>query len=176
LQRGQVSLWSGAATPLRHPVAGGGGGYALPLPSGLLFGATTQRGDPDPQVRDSDHAHNLQRLQQLTGLQRPQGVVLSGRVGWRLVSEDRLPVVGPVPSGQVPRFATQARAWPRAPGLFVCTGFGGRGLTLAPLMGQLVAAQVAGLPVPLPQRLVEAVDPARWLLKQARRSEGHKDR
>ncbi len=172
LQRGQVSTWAGATAALRHPVAGGGGGYALPLPGGLLFGATTQRGDPDPQVRDSDHAHNLLRLQQLIGLQPPPGQALAGRVGWRLVSEDRLPVAGPVPTGQVPRFATQARAWPRAPGLFVCTGLGGRGLTLAPLLGQLVAAQVAGLPVPLPQRLVEAVDPARWLLKLARRAEG----
>jgi tRNA 5-methylaminomethyl-2-thiouridine biosynthesis bifunctional protein len=172
LQRGQVSTWAGATGRLHHPVAGGGGGYALPLPGGLLFGATTQRGDPDPQVRDSDHAHNLQRLQQLTGLQPPPGLALAGRVGWRLVSEDRLPVAGPVPTGQAPRFATQARAWPRAPGLFVCTGLGGRGLTLAPLLGQLVAAQVVGLPVPLPQRLVEAVDPARWLLKLARRAEG----
>jgi tRNA 5-methylaminomethyl-2-thiouridine biosynthesis bifunctional protein len=57
-------------------------------------------------------------------------------------------------------------------GLFVCTALGGRGITLAPLLGRLVAAQVAGSPLPLPQRLVDAVDPVRWQVRAARRGVG----
>mgnify|MGYP003381420967 CR=1 FL=1 len=48
------------------------------------------------------------------------------------------------------------------------TGLGARGLSLAPLMARLVAAQATGTPWPLEQDLVDAVDPARWLARQAR--------
>ncbi len=167
--RGQVSHWSGRPSPLQLPVAGDG--YALPLPDGgVLCGATRQDDDDDAAVRAADHADNLLRLQRLTGLQPPQGSSLQGRVGWRLQAQDRLPVVGAVPvwpfaAGQR---ADQVRLLPRQPGLFVLTALGARGLTLAPLMARLVAAQATGTPWPLEQDLADAVDPARWLVRQAR--------
>lgn len=168
--RGQVTHWAGAPSPLRHPVAGDG--YALPLPQGgLLCGATRQADDDDPLIRPADHAHNLQRLQRLAGLQPPEDTTaLAGRVGWRLHSPDRLPMAGALPAwpwapGQR---ADQARLLPRLQGLFVLTGLGARGLTLAPLMARLVAAQATGTPWPVEQDLADAVDPARWLVRQAR--------
>ena len=168
--RGQVTHWAGPHSTLRVPVAGDG--YALPLPDGgLLCGATRQDDDTDPQVRQADHLQNLQRLQRLTGLQAPADSRLwRGRVGWRLQSADRLPVAGalplwPMPAGQR---LDQVRLLPRTPGLFVLTGLGARGLTLAPLMARLVAAQATGTPWPLEQDLADAVDPARWLVRQAR--------
>jgi len=51
----------------------------------------------------------------------------------------------------------------------VCTALGGRGITLAPLMGAVVAAQVAGTPLPLEQGLLDAIDPGRWQVRAARR-------
>jgi tRNA 5-methylaminomethyl-2-thiouridine biosynthesis bifunctional protein len=54
--------------------------------------------------------------------------------------------------------------------LFVLTALGARGLTLAPLLAQLVAAQACGTPWPLEQDLADAVDPARWRVRAARRS------
>jgi tRNA 5-methylaminomethyl-2-thiouridine biosynthesis bifunctional protein len=53
--------------------------------------------------------------------------------------------------------------------LFVYTALGGRGITLAPLLGRLLAAQIAGSPWPLERDLVDAVDPARFLVRSARR-------
>jgi tRNA 5-methylaminomethyl-2-thiouridine biosynthesis bifunctional protein len=176
--RGQVSWWAtDAPSPLALPLAGDG--YALPLPGRMLCGATQQRthepGHSDAALREADHRFNLERYARLTGQPVPPFAACEGRVGWRLVSDDRLPVVGALPLAApglpTPRL-TQARAWPRHPGLFVLTALGSRGLTLAPLLGELVAAQALGLPWPLEQDLADAVDPARWAVR-AVRSLGH---
>lgn len=176
--RGQVTHWVGA-TALRLPLAGDG--YAIPLPgrgvaAGLLCGATREAGEPDnagtpPALRDEDHHHNLQRLLRLTGLQAPTDPSLwLGRAGWRLHSDDRLPIAGALPLADLPRGQRldQARLLPRERGLFVLTALGARGLTLAPLLARLVAAQASGTPWPLEQDLADAVDPARWTVRAAR--------
>lgn len=163
--RGQVSAWDHAPSALQRPLAGDG--YAIALPGGgLLCGATSQPGDEDPAERDADHAHNLERLRRLTGFVPPHPPD-EGRVGWRLQTEDRLPVAGPVPRAGAR--AEALRRWPREPGLWVATGLGGRGITLAPLLGRLLAAQVSGAPWPVEASLAEAVDPARWTLRAQRR-------
>lgn len=169
--RGQVTHWPLKTAPaLRLPVAGDG--YALPLPNGLLCGATRQEEDSDPALRPADHLHNVERLRRLTGLTPPEDAATwLGRVGWRLHSDDRLPIAGPVPLRVMPagQRLDQARLLPREPGLFVLTALGARGLSLAPLMGRLVAAQATGTPWPLEQDLVDAVDPGRWVVRAARR-------
>ena len=178
--RGQVTHWSEPNTPpLRLPVAGDG--YALPLPGGLLCGATRQADDDDTTVRDADHRANLARLQRLTGLPGPSGATgmlglttpagaVHGRVGWRLQADDRLPIAGPMPLVHMPpgQRLDQARLLPRESGLFVLTALGARGLTLAPLLARLVAAQATGTPWPVGQDLADAVDPARWRVRAAR--------
>ena len=44
-------------------------------------------------------------------------------------------------------------------------------VTLAPLLGRLVAAQATGTPWPLEQALADAVDPGRWIVRTARAAE-----
>jgi tRNA 5-methylaminomethyl-2-thiouridine biosynthesis bifunctional protein len=168
--RGQVTHWAAAApATLALPLAGDG--YVLPLPDGgLLCGATSQADDGDATLREADHARNLERLLRLAGLAAPPAAQLNGRVGWRLHSADRLPIAGPLPlpacvAGQR---LDQARLLAREPGLFVLTALGSRGLTLAPLLARLVAAQATGAPWPLEQDLADAVDPARWIVRAAR--------
>lgn len=169
--RGQVTELHGLAPGLRLPLAGDG--YAIPLPDGLLCGATRDAGDEDPALRASDHAHNLERLARLTGIDS-MGFAPAGRVGWRLHSDDRLPMAGAMPLARPPAGARldQARLLPREQGLFVITALGARGITWAPLLGALVAAQVCGTPWPLEQDLADAVDPGRWLVKRARAGAG----
>lgn len=170
--RGQVTQFN-AVHSLRLPVAGDG--YAIPLPGAVLCGATREAGEPgDFTLRPSDHQHNLQRLQRLTGLQAPADAALwQGRTGWRLHSDDRLPIAGAVPLANMPSARSgqalhQARLLPREAGLFVLTALGARGITLAPLLAQLVAAMASGTPWPLEQPLADAVDPGRWLVREAR--------
>ena len=171
--RGQVSYWvgDGAGSALKLPLAGDG--YAIALTNGLLCGATQQPGDAEPGLRLSDHLENIERLQRLCGLQPPADEARwQGRVGWRIQTADRLPIAGAVPAALLkPGIRMdQARLLPREPGLFVLSALGSRGLTLAPLLARLVAAQATGTPWPVEQDLADAVDPARWMVRAARRA------
>ena len=170
--RGQVSGWAtGSPHPLRLPVAGNG--YALPLSGqGLLCGATSDLEDGHATPRDADDARNFARLARLTGLAPPaRNDHLLRRVGWRLQSADRLPIVGALAApGAVHEPLSQLHRVPRTSGLFVLTALGSRGITLAPLLGELIASMAEGAPLPMERRLADALDPARWLVRAARRA------
>ncbi|MEX8503777.1 MAG: FAD-dependent 5-carboxymethylaminomethyl-2-thiouridine(34) oxidoreductase MnmC [Leptothrix ochracea] len=175
--RGQTSVLGGA-TPGLHPpkVPLSGQGYALHLPDGrVLAGATSQENDLDPKLRLLDHQLNLERAMGLgviddahTALTHP-ALNLSGRVGWRAMSTQRLPLIGP-PLDTIALAQAQARharldsprMRPRChnahQGLYVLTGLGSRGLTSAALAGQVLAAWVTGAPFPIPSDLRDAVD------------------
>ncbi|MFM2186388.1 MAG: FAD-dependent 5-carboxymethylaminomethyl-2-thiouridine(34) oxidoreductase MnmC [Burkholderiaceae bacterium] len=175
LQRGQITRVPSRAVnhpPLQRPLSGNG--YALSLPNGdLLCGATATNDDSDPQVRLEDHRANLERLAGLLGWsESPVSESLGGRVAWRFHADDRLPLVGPVGrlDGQAPPVnATRLREMPREPGLFMASGLGSRGITWAPLVGAVIASHLTGQPPPLPGSLLDALDPRRFALKQARK-------
>lgn len=67
-----------------------------------------------------------------------------GWAGWRAVVGGRLPVFGPVP---------------KTAGLWLACAYGSRGLTWAPLAGDLLAACLEGEPLPLERSLQRAVAP-----------------
>lgn len=160
-----------AALP-RLPVSGQG--YALPALDGWAwFGATSQRGDADAGLRDDDHRHNLAQLQRLTGSAPAiEERECTGRVGWRCSARDRLPLVGAWPDEAAAVGALQPRAVARRPGLFTFTGLGSRGLTWAALGARVLASWVCGSPAPVEASLLDAVDPARFLARAARRAAG----
>jgi tRNA 5-methylaminomethyl-2-thiouridine biosynthesis bifunctional protein len=64
----------------------------------------------------------------------------------------------------------QPRWVPRQPGLFVFTALGSRGITQAALGGEVLAAWLAGDPLPAPASLLDALDPARFIARAARRA------
>ncbi len=151
-----------------------GAGYALPPIDGMaIFGATSQPGDDDPSVRDSDHRHNLAQWSRLTGAALAvDSTLLSGRTGWRWSTDDRLPVLGAVPdiaAALLLQRLEQPAQVPRLPGLYVCTGLGSRGITWAALAAQVVAASITGAPVPIEAGLLDSVDAARFVVREAAR-------
>ncbi len=143
--RGQVSL--AALRFTGAPAAWGG--YAIPTRTGLLFGATHDRNVATTEPHADDDARNLGLLAQgrpalaaaLTG--RP----LAARAGVRAATADHLPLAG--------RLADQE-------GLFVLSGLGGRGFTLAPLLAEAVVAEILGQGGPVPRRLWDIVSPNRF--------------
>ncbi len=172
-QRGQVS-WLDASTAslaARPAMPVAAGGYALPLPDGrLVIGASAHEFDFDPEPRASDHAANALHWQRLCGA--PQGLTpTEGRVAWRLLTPDRLPLVGGLidPTQPTPVRATQSSAWSRRPGLVVCGGFGSRGITSSALAGELAAALALGHPAPVERSLIDALDPARFAVRARRK-------
>ncbi len=175
--RGQVSMASPPSLAhARLPVAGSG--YLLPPHEGrVVFGATSQPGDADAAVRPADHLANLARLSDLLG--REPGLdpaALAGRTGWRWSSDDRLPVAGAVPddaaAARAPSRLDRPRFVPRREGLFIVGALGSRGLTWSVLCARVVAAQIAGSPSPLEASLLDAIDPARFIARAARRPAG----
>ena len=178
LVRGQTSELPAATPGLRLPLLPvTGNGYVLPeLPGAMaLFGATAQRGDSDPELREGDHRHNLDQLARLTGsAPNVDARKLAGRVGWRCVADDRLPLIGAVPDRQAllrPGLRLdQPRFVPRAPGLYVFTALASRGITWAALGAQSLASQVSGAPCPLEASLLDAVDAGRFVSRAARRA------
>jgi tRNA 5-methylaminomethyl-2-thiouridine biosynthesis bifunctional protein len=59
---------------------------------------------------------------------------------------------------------------PRRPGLHVFSALGSRGICWATLGAQVLAARISGAAMPLESSLVEALDPARFALRAARRA------
>jgi tRNA 5-methylaminomethyl-2-thiouridine biosynthesis bifunctional protein len=178
--RGQISLVRHLSTDQgmhlpKLPLAGAG--YLLPDIEGLaVFGASSQPGDVDTRVREADHTFNLKRLAQLSPASLPaqglESAPLQGRVGWRCVAADRLPLVGAAPDeaafgqAQIERLV----AVPRLPGLHVFSALGSRGICWAAMGAQVLAARISGAPVPLETSLVDALDPARFALRAAHRA------
>lgn len=125
-------------------------GYVTPAVDGLrCTGATSQADDLDPAPRLADHVENLQRLDMiLPGFGRALDPDrLAGRVSFRPMSPDRLPVVGPLAASE---------------GLWIVGGFGARGLVFAAICAELLASQLSGEPLPLEADLVAAVAPSRF--------------
>jgi tRNA 5-methylaminomethyl-2-thiouridine biosynthesis bifunctional protein len=162
--RGQVSHLPAAASASLGMVLFGQG-YALPPVDGItLIGATHALDDPDPGERLSDHQENLTRLETrlsgfTTGIAAQQ---LHGRTGFRPISPDRLPMVGPVP---IPDSQARCRPHqqPRIPGLWCVQGFGARGIVWSALMADLLVSRIEGDPWPIETELANAVDPARFI-------------
>ena len=153
--RGQVSHLPQASVPPFKIVATRLG-YVTPAVDGMhCAGATLAPDDLDGALRVADHIENLVRLNMtLPGYGKGlDAATLGGRVGFRPMSPDRLPIVGALPQE----------------GLWVLNGFGARGLVWASLCAELLAAQIGGEPLPLEAELVAAVDPLRFRARSERR-------
>ncbi|HWE44727.1 MAG TPA: tRNA (5-methylaminomethyl-2-thiouridine)(34)-methyltransferase MnmD [Caulobacteraceae bacterium] len=141
--RGQATRFETSAAP----PAFAWGGYLVPLPGGVLVGATHDRGDEATDVRAADDQRNLDSLARMTPV-LARTLTDAPRQGWaavRALTRDRLPMAG--------AFET---------GLFGLCGLGSRGFTAAPLLAEHVAALATRTPSPLPKTLGTLVAPARF--------------
>ena len=121
------------------------GGMVLPAVDGIcVVGASYDIDDEDASVRSESHEGNLLRLQAITG-SYVKSESLQGRVAFRAVAPDRVPVVGKLGEGVYGAFA-----------------YGSRGLIWAGLAAELIAAGLEGEPLPLEGKLLEAMDPGRF--------------
>lgn len=174
--RGQVSHLPPAATPSLDLVLFQTG-YAMPEIDGIrLIGASLSY-DDEAGERVADHSDNLARLRLALPGFAPgiDPAALRGRVGFRPMSPDRLPIVGPVPTALPVGSNTRLATLVRQPGLWCVQGFGARGIVWSALMADLLVSQLEGEPLPLERDLVDALHPGRFLLRSARRITGEND-
>ena len=153
--RGQVSLATGSATT--RPISANG--YVIPMPGGVLFGATHDRDQTGTEIRATDNARNLAQLSDLMPSLAAQldPNTLSARASLRAAGLDHLPVAGAL-EGQ--------------DGVYVLGGLGARGFTLSPLLAEHIAAKALGHPSPLPDWVGQALEPGRFERRRRKRQTG----
>jgi tRNA 5-methylaminomethyl-2-thiouridine biosynthesis bifunctional protein len=177
--RGQLTLLpSGTVPSLALPVIGEG--YAVPLANGVtLTGATYELDDLDASLRADGHRENLARVAHMLpafegAIDPAQAAALAGRVAFRCVTSDRMPMIGQLADeARAAQDAQRLRgAWPldlpRMDGVYGAFAYGSRGLVWAALGAELIASQIEGEPWPLERDLAEDIDPARFLLRALR--------
>ncbi len=142
--------------------------YAMPLPAApqsSFVGATYE--DAESAVLDATEvwAHIAEGLLPLTGPLAPAppaGAQLFA--GMRAVGPDRRAAIGAWPDlDALHKPQAPPRAWPAVPGLYLHAALGSRGLVMATLGAQLLAAQIEGEPAPLERDLLDALSPARFV-------------
>jgi tRNA 5-methylaminomethyl-2-thiouridine biosynthesis bifunctional protein len=128
-----------------------------PVGGVAVAGASYDIGDDDPGSRADSNAGNLDRLARILPGAETQfdPRALEGRVGFRAVTPDRLPMVGPVPGMD---------------GVHGAFAYASRGILWSSLMAELLASRIEGEPWPIERCLANALDPGRYERRAARGS------
>jgi tRNA 5-methylaminomethyl-2-thiouridine biosynthesis bifunctional protein len=143
--------------------------YMTPPVAGLVSVGATYDQSGDGRLWQSSQDENLQRAAEILGQHTGQAAPLQGRVGFRSMAPDRLPLVGALPDSAVEVRAERLRDLPRHAGLYALLGYASRGLIWAPLAAEILACQLEDEPLPIEATLAAALDPGRFLLKQRRK-------
>jgi tRNA 5-methylaminomethyl-2-thiouridine biosynthesis bifunctional protein len=162
-----------------------GEGYFTPAENGLhSCGATYNKDIFSSEVRDVDHQTNIAQISATdpglaAAVGQPAIKTLSGRANFRCTTPDYLPITGALPN--VPEMLEDYAILRRdaktvvptrgsyLPNLYVNCGMGSRGLSYAPLSAEILAAQIAGETPPLEQELLNAINPARFIIRDLKR-------
>ncbi len=140
-----------------------------PVDGTICVGATYDKSD-DRQLWQASQDENLLRAEEILGAAAvAPGRSLQGRVGFRTMAPDRLPLVGALPDSGAAGRAERLRDLARQPGLYALLGYASRGLIWAPLAAEILACQLEDEPLPIEATLAAALDPGRFLLKQRRK-------
>ena len=149
--RGQVSWVENSQRPLALDQAYSYGGYCMQLDTAqLILGASFYPNGDDAEVLTEDHVHNYELIHNVfpkyaQGL--PSVDTWQGRASVRAQSLDYLPLVGKIQNlGQIYTFA----------------GLGSKGFLFAPLCSEILAALILGELCPVPQSLLDKLNPQRF--------------
>lgn len=172
--RGQISFVPSTPTSSKLKTVVCTDGYVSPAANGMhCIGATFSANDAATEVRESDHAANLAMLKRMSPELHESLATqpLSGRVAFRSVTPDYLPMAGPLLdgvalSGKPPRYNVDPATLPWLDGLYVNTGHGSKGLINAPVCAETLACAINGEPARADAKLLAALDPNRFLLRK----------
>ncbi len=177
--RGQVSYLPTSEQSRRLQTVICADGYFTPAHNDShCAGATFNLNDDLQELRASDHQNNVDNLHKacpaLTESLSTEGLT-QGRVGFRCTTPDYLPLVGPAPKFErfIEDYALLRKnaksgiplAGDYWPNLYLNIGYGSRGLAYTPLCAEQLACLLNQQPPPLPQSLSQALNPARFIIR-----------
>ncbi|MBI2786049.1 MAG: bifunctional tRNA (5-methylaminomethyl-2-thiouridine)(34)-methyltransferase MnmD/FAD-dependent 5-carboxymethylaminomethyl-2-thiouridine(34) oxidoreductase MnmC [Legionella longbeachae] len=174
--RGQMTAISATQQSIQLKVPLCSEGHVLPAVHGIhQLGATYELKTALAEIKDQDDQLNLTKLEQIAPDILWSKTVKNHWAGIRTTTPDYLPLVGKIADAKkfISLFSlleTNAKRWiaqpgPYYPGLYVCTGFGSRGLTTIPLSAEYLASLINNEMGILPRDLQRALSPARFLIK-----------
>jgi tRNA 5-methylaminomethyl-2-thiouridine biosynthesis bifunctional protein len=142
------------------------------------IGASYHRGATEMHYSEEDQRQNRQRLidcfPQADWAKEVDISAGEARCGIRCATRDHLPMVGNVPDFEatletyqdLAENKTSAANAPVYPELFMLGGLGSRGLCSAPLLAEVLAAQMSDEPIPLDRVTLAGLNPNRlWVRK-----------
>lgn len=152
--RGQVSWLENSKQPLALDQAFSYGGYCVQLDaSHLILGASFYPNREDTDLLKEDHVHNYELIHSVFpeyAQQLPSVDSWQGRASVRAQSLDYFPLVGKMQNHER---------------IYTFAGLGSKGFLFAPLCSEILAALVLGELCPIPQRLLDKLNPQRFQKK-----------
>jgi tRNA 5-methylaminomethyl-2-thiouridine biosynthesis bifunctional protein len=152
--RGQVSWVENTKQPLALNQAYSYGGYCMQLDtSQLILGASFYPNRDDAEILREDHVHNYELIHSVFPTyaeQLPSVDTWQGRASVRAQSLDYFPLVGKIQN---------------ADNIYTFAGLGSKGFLFAPLCSEILAALILGELCPVPQNLLDKLNPQRFQKK-----------
>ncbi len=125
------------------------GGYVSPAQEGVhMVGSTFQRWLAHTDILPEDDGDNLRKLGDAVPALGGAYEIVGHRAALRTASRDQFPVVGAVPGRE---------------GVYVSTAHGSHGIISSMMAAQLLAGMISAGPPALPERVIECLNPARFL-------------
>lgn len=153
--RGQVSWLNNAHAALSPQQAYSYGGYCVQMdPSQLLLGASFYPHRDDDAVLHQDHVHNFELIHNAFpdyAAQLPDISSWQGRASIRSQSADYFPFLGRMDLAEE---------------IYSFTALGSKGFLFAPLLSEVLAAQILGENCPMSASVYHMVNPRRFIKKQ----------
>lgn len=154
--------------------------YYTPPVDGTATVGASYAFDNDTGISESDQQLNIENINRLTAGLIEQKCVLSGRVSFRAVSDDRVPVVGAAPDVAYyqseyadlhhGKTAVKYRAARYLPGVYLNIAHGSRGFTSSFLSAEYLASLICDTPLPISNSAVEHLHPARFIVRALKRN------
>lgn len=152
--RGQVSWVENREQALALDQAYSYGGYCMQLDAAqLILGASFYPNRDDVEVLAEDHVHNYELIHSVFpeyAQQLPSTETWQGRASVRAQCLDYFPLVGKMQNHQQ---------------IYTFAGLGSKGFLFAPLCSEVLAALVLGELCPIPQSLLDKLNPQRFQKK-----------
>ena len=176
--RGQVTSMAsnnnirGLSTVICHK------GYLTPQHKNIhCIGATFDKNSLDTQSRTEDDDYNLDMLNKcLPEIDAWQNSDIAGaKARLRCATPDHLPMVGPMPDINAHKslysHLAKDKNWryqepaPTLDNLYLLTGLGARGLCSAPLLADILAADICGTPYPVDSQMLFNLSANRFIIR-----------
>tara|TARA_R110002167_G_scaffold108523_4_gene277112 strand:- start:9145 stop:11160 length:2016 start_codon:yes stop_codon:yes gene_type:complete len=153
-------------------------GYLTPANNNLhCIGATFKKNSFDSDSKPEEDQFNLDMIEKcLPGLTQWQNSdVISSKARLRCMTPDHMPMVGAMPDIEAHKAQYQHlskdKRWrynqqaPMIKNLYMMTGLGARGLCTAPLLADVLTADICGTPYPLDNEQLFNLAPNRFVIR-----------